>query len=114
MKEHRNIMVKGNIEKIDFLYYTELFAIRNNLNGFVRNGQVDRLYIEAEGDKEQLDELEQYLAVSPLSKYIESIDARAGEMQHFDDFKVIHQKSSSSTKKTIKGKLLTYIHNWFS
>lgn len=114
MKEHRSITVRGNIEKIDFLYYTEVFAIRHNLNGFVKNGQVDQLYLEAEGEKAELNELERYLAVSPLSKYIDNIDVKVGEMKYFDDFRVIHKIRATKPKATIAGKLLIYINNLFS
>lgn len=88
MKEHRDILVKGKVKEIDFLYYTEMFAIKKNINGFIQNGSVSQVYIEAEASKEKLDELEDYLKNSPLGLHVNSLNATPGNLKDFKSFKI--------------------------
>jgi acylphosphatase len=109
MKEHRNITVKGNVKEIDFLYYTELFAIKKNIDGFIQNGSMIRVYIEAEADPELLDDLENFLKGSPLGARVNQIISEKGELKDFDKFKVMHD----SKKKVKKESLLKKAGNIF-
>ncbi len=86
MNEHRRIILFGDVKKIDIPYYTQIFCIDHQLNGFVKNGKPDSLYIEAEGNKEDLEALEQYFRTAPLRIYLTDINVERDEVKGFSDF----------------------------
>jgi acylphosphatase len=72
LKLHVN--VHGRVQGVYFRNFVEEKARELELNGFVRNmpGGVD-LDVEAEGDKEKLDKLLEYLKVGPPDAIIEKV-----------------------------------------
>lgn len=90
MKEHLNIFVQGDVKEIDFLYYTELYAIEKDINGYIQNGSDSRVYIEAEADSELLDQLEEYIKMSPLGARVKNISSEKAPVKDFDRFKAVH------------------------
>ncbi|MFW6224544.1 MAG: acylphosphatase, partial [Bacteroidota bacterium] len=93
--------------------YTEMFAIQNDICGYIENGSVSQVYIEAEGDKQKLDELENYLAGSPLSRHVDSLDSQAGELKDFKRFKVLHDKKTRKKTSFLK-KTTGFLNNLIS
>ncbi|MFO8054651.1 MAG: acylphosphatase [Bacteroidales bacterium] len=115
MKEHRNIEVQGKVKEIDFLYYTELFAIERNINGFIQNGSLSRIYIEAEADESRLDELEDYLKNSPLGLHVTSVNAEKGEVKDYKRFRVKYERRLMKNKKpALTAKVFRLIKKIFS
>ncbi len=113
MKEHRNILVKGNVKAIDFLYYTEMFAIKNDICGYIENGSVSQVYIEVEGDRDKLDKLEKYLAASPFARHVQSLNSQAGELKDFKRFRVSHEKKTRKKASLLK-KTTGFLNNLIS
>lgn len=86
MKQHRRFTVLGQVDKVDFLYYTQMFCIAHKLNGFAKNGKPGRIYVEAEVAQDELDALENYYNNGPLKKYITQVTVEPGEIKNYDGF----------------------------
>jgi len=82
------IKVKGRVQGVWFRKYTFQKALDLGLMGFVKNELDDSVYIEAEGDSEQLNEFINWLyRGSPLSK-VTSVDYKKGPLGNYDAFEI--------------------------
>lgn len=75
---HRTaIIVTGKVQGVYFRKYTQWKAEELQLNGLVRNEPDGSVYIEAEGDQENVDALVKWCHLgSPLSK-VESVQTHS-------------------------------------
>lgn len=99
MKEHLNIHITGKVKQIDFLYYSQLFVQKHDLNGFIQNGSTTNVYVEAEGNPEELQKLVDFYKTGPLSKIIEDMRFEKGEMLDYKKFTVKKEKLPGIEKK---------------
>lgn len=89
LKEHYRITVIGRVQGVWFRKYTKDQADLLKIMGFVQNKQDGCVYIEAEGDKQNLEEFIDWLYQgSPMSKVKEVIWER-GESKSFNKFEII-------------------------
>lgn len=86
MKEHLNIYIKGKVKDIDFIYYSEIKANEFSLNGFIQNGSKTDVYLELEGEKENLDQFIDYIKQGPLSRNTDDLTVEKGELKDFKRF----------------------------
>lgn len=87
-KLHYDIMVKGRVQGVWFRKYTKMEADRLNIEGFVKNLPNGDVYVEAEGDKDQLDTLVKWLHKgSPLS-WVYVVESKENEFQNHKYFEI--------------------------
>ena len=82
------INVKGRVQGVWFRKYTLEKARSIGLKGFVKNEPDDSVYIEAEGDAEQLNEFVSWLYLgAPLSR-VTSVEYEKGPVENYDSFEI--------------------------
>ena len=82
------IYVQGRVQGVWFRKYTLEKARSIGLRGFVKNESDNSVYIEAEGDAEQLNEFVKWLyRGSPLSR-VTSVEYEKGAIENFQSFEV--------------------------
>jgi acylphosphatase len=85
---HYNIMVKGRVQGVNYRATVQAKAHEFNLTGFVRNLNNGSVYIEAEGDHENLSKFIDWCYIgSPLSKVTE-VNSVEADLQNFRTFEV--------------------------
>ena len=89
MKELYCITVIGSVQGVWFRKYTKDQADLLKIKGFVKNRQDGSVYIEAEGEKQNLLEFIDWLYLgSPMSN-VKEVIWEQGESQSFKKFEII-------------------------
>lgn len=85
---HYNILVKGRVQGVNYRATVQAKAHEFNLTGFVRNLNNGNVYIEAEGEQDNLSRFIDWCYIgSPLSKVTEVASVEA-DLQNFRTFEV--------------------------
>ena len=88
MALHVNISVKGKVQGVFFRAYTKKKAEELGLNGFVKNCQDGSVYIEAEGEKNVLEEFINWCYKGSPGSKVESVESSQSKLAHFSFFKI--------------------------
>lgn len=89
MLKHYKIKVLGRVQGVWFRKYAQDSARNFNLTGSVKNQQDGSVYIEAEGEEQNLNSFIEWLHEgSPLSE-VKEVIWEAGLPNHYADFKII-------------------------
>ena len=99
MKKHINIHIAGQVKKMDFIFYSQLFIQKLDLNGFIQNGGETNVYVEVEGEDESLQKLIDFYKDGLLADLIDDIQVENGEMLDYNKFTVKRIKLPSNKKK---------------
>lgn len=86
MTAHLNIKVIGKVQGVWFRAATQEKAIALGLSGFVKNENDGSVYLEAEGEKEKLDELVKWCHIGPPKASVKKVEVKQGEMKNFKKF----------------------------
>lgn len=73
------ILIEGRLQGMNFRYQTQQIAARLGLVGFIRNLSDGRTEIEAQGEKDRVEELLNWCQQEPHSSNIKSIMFRYEE-----------------------------------
>ena len=85
---HYNITVKGKVQGVSYRFCTHIEALKLGLTGFVKNLHSGHVYIEAEGNDEQINKLIDWCYIgSPLSKVTE-VMIEESEVKDFRNFEI--------------------------
>jgi acylphosphatase len=85
---HYNILVKGRVQGVNYRATVQAKAHEFNLTGFVRNLNNGNVYIEAEGDQDDLSKFIDWCYIgSPRSKVTEVSSVEA-DLKNFQTFEV--------------------------
>lgn len=85
---HYNITVKGRVQGVNYRATAQAKAHECNLTGFVRNLTNGSVYIEAEGEAENLSKFIDWCYVgSPRSK-VSEVNSVEAELKNFRTFEV--------------------------
>jgi acylphosphatase len=87
---HYNIEVQGKVQGVFFRASTKEAAQKLGIKGFVQNMGDGSVYIEAEGDKTQLDKLVSWCHEGPAGALVLKVGFSEGEGRHFDGFEIRH------------------------
>ena len=90
--KHYNITISGRVQKIGFRFSAMQAAYRFGIHGFVQNMKNDTVYIEAEGEDEQLNNFFQWCRKGPLGAKVEKIEATEGELKDFKAFDIVSSR----------------------
>ncbi|MCX6273219.1 MAG: acylphosphatase [Bacteroidetes bacterium] len=90
MTSHYTIIVTGQVQKIGFRFHANLEAIRSNLRGFIRNESDGTVYIEAEGDEDNLRHFIKWCHEGPKNAVIQKVDIKKGPLAGYHEFVIRH------------------------
>jgi len=85
---HISATVYGRVQGVLFRSFAQNVARNLGLKGYARNlTSGDAVEVQAEGDKQQLERLVEYLKIGPLSARVERVDVDwSGYSGRFTDF----------------------------
>jgi acylphosphatase len=86
--KHLDIIVHGKVQGVNFRHYTREQALALGVNGFVENRGDGTVYIEAEGNEEQMNNFVEWCRKGPARAEVKSIDKRDGEIQNYSSFDI--------------------------
>lgn len=82
-----HIIVKGTVQGVGFRYYTLRLASSLRLTGFVKNLIDGEVEIEAEGEKQNLQDLIRDLQTKDMAEYISNLQLEWSSYQNkYQDF----------------------------
>ncbi len=89
-KLHYRFRVVGKVQGVWFRKYTCDYAESIQLVGFVENKNDLSVYIEAEGNRQQLKLLETWLYQGSPNSRVDRVDKIEGQLKNFKQFNIKH------------------------
>ncbi len=86
--QHRDIIIKGRVQGVGFRHFARQQARAYGIKGFVKNQPDGSVFIEAEGDKENLSEFIRACKKGPGWSNVDDMDTREGEIKNYSSFEV--------------------------
>lgn len=86
--KHLDIKIFGRVQGVGFRFNTRKRADDLELVGFVRNEPDGSVYVEVEGNKEDLDKFVEWCKKGPSFAKVKRIEKNEGEVKNFEDFKI--------------------------
>lgn len=83
-----NLTITGRVQNVGFRYHTKITADSLNVNGFVKNLYDGSVYVEVEGEDENVDEFVKWCHQGPPRAIVDNVEIERGELKNFDAFKV--------------------------
>ncbi len=84
-----SIQVKGRVQGVYFRVFTQKQANKLGINGFVKNCPDGSVYIEAQGEKQALDQLIAWCHKGPLMAKVTEVDIQPlTETVSYDGFTI--------------------------
>lgn len=88
MQRHVNVKIYGRVQGIFYRATAKEEADKLNIKGFVQNMPDGSVYIEAEGEKDQLDKFIKWCNSGPSMAKVEKIEVSEGQLKNFTGFEV--------------------------
>lgn len=88
MIKHFNINIYGLVQGVFFRSSAKEEAIKLDLTGFAKNMPDGSVYIEAEGEKENLDKFIKWCNSGPMMARVEKVEVSEGSLKNFTDFTI--------------------------
>ena len=84
-----HIFVTGRVQGVFFRQSTRVMAIKNNVNGWVRNLDDGRVEIVAEGENQDIDNLADWCKTGPANSRVDKFELLDEESaDEFENFEV--------------------------
>jgi acylphosphatase len=90
MKKHVNFHIAGKVQGVGFRFSCMEAAYKYNVRGFVKNRSDRSVYIEAEGEEEDLEKFRQWCRKGPLWARVNQFREEPGELKNFESFEIAH------------------------
>jgi len=88
-KERLEISIKGDVQGVNFRYYTKEVAKRLGVTGWIRNEVDGSISLVVEGDPKNLDEFLGWCHEGPPLATVKEVEVRKGEYTgEFDNFEI--------------------------
>jgi acylphosphatase len=84
------IYVTGEVQGVGFRWNAAKEAKNRDITGFVKNLPDGRVYIEAEGTREQLDAYVEWCRKGPGFSFVESISTDVFPPENYKDFRIAY------------------------
>ncbi len=88
--QHLNLRIEGRVQGVGFRFVSRNQARKYNIKGFVRNECDGTVYIEAEGNPEQLSDFIKWCYEGPPAARVTNIKIEEGKLQNFSIFDIRH------------------------
>lgn len=86
MKKHLNIKIYGQVQGVFFRISAKQEADKLGIKGFARNEKDGTVYIEAEGEKNNLDKFLEWCKNGPDAAKVEKIEVTEIPLKNFSEF----------------------------
>lgn len=86
--KHVTMIVKGDVQGVNFRSRIRAKAKELGLTGYVKNASDGSVYIEAEGEEAALTRLADWCRSDPGSARVDEVRVREGSLKNFTDFTV--------------------------
>ncbi len=90
MSKHYNITVKGKVQGVWYRKSTQEKAFSLGIKGYVKNLPNGNVYIEAEGNLDQLKAFLSWCSEGPQFAIVDDISFEETDMQFFEGFEILH------------------------
>ncbi|MCD4698267.1 MAG: acylphosphatase [Bacteroidales bacterium] len=89
MKKHVCFTVKGKVHGVGFRFSCMEAAYRYKVTGYVKNKSDGSVYIEAEGEEENLEEFADWCRKGPVWSRILNVVEEEGTMKNYESFEIV-------------------------
>lgn len=89
MLMHLNIRIFGRVQGVNFRSAAKSSAQRLGIAGFAKNEQGNTVYIEAEGQEENLNKFADWCRGGNSWSKVERVEVKQAEMQNFTEFAIL-------------------------
>lgn len=86
MLKHINIKIYGLVQGVFFRVSAKEQADKLDIKGFAKNEKDGTVYIEAEGNKENLDKFLAWCQAGPNLAQVEKVEITEGPLKNFSNF----------------------------
>jgi acylphosphatase len=91
MKIRIHVLISGRVQGVFFRSETKSKAKNLDIKGWVKNLPDDRVEVVAEGEKDKIEELIQFLKKGTLASRVDNVDVKIGDFKdEFEDFDIIY------------------------
>lgn len=84
--KHLNIKIYGLVQGVFFRATAKKQADKLNIIGFAQNDSDGSVYIEAEGEKKNLDKFLQWCYIGPNMAQVEKVEVTESPLKNFSQF----------------------------
>jgi acylphosphatase len=88
MKKSYSITIHGHVQGVGFRFHAKAKANEFEIAGFVRNQPDGAVFIEAEGEEEQLEAFVAWCRMGPRWARVDSLDVQSIEARNYRGFSV--------------------------
>ncbi|MGM0566637.1 MAG: acylphosphatase [Bacteroidota bacterium] len=88
MKKHVNIRVTGRVQNVGFRLAAQKAASERHVSGFVKNEPDGSVYLEAEGDDDDVDSFIKWCHHGPAWASVEDINISESSTEGYSTFKI--------------------------
>lgn len=88
MMRHLNIQIFGDVQGVTFRFSAKEIADQLNIKGLVKNLPDRSVYIEVEGEEEQLEPLLEWCREGPLGAKVEKVEVSQGPIKNYSEFTI--------------------------
>lgn len=89
MIKHFNIHIYGLVQEVFFRATAKEQAEKFGISGFAKNQSDGSVYIEAEGEENQLNKFVKWCNIGPSMAEVEKVVVNEGKLQNFSTFEVL-------------------------
>ena len=84
-----HVFVTGRVQGVFFRQSTRVMAIKNNVNGWVRNLDDGRVEIVAQGQEQNIDNLSNWCRTGPANSRVDEFELKEESiLEKFENFEV--------------------------
>ncbi len=88
MKRHLNLIIAGKVQHIGFRFMAMQAAYKYGVTGFARKKSNGSIYIEVEGEDDNLHNFMEWCKTGPVGAEIAEIDSTESELKDFKSFDI--------------------------
>lgn len=88
MKKAVLLTVSGRVQNVGFRYHTQKAAQKAGIFGYVKNLYDGSVYIEAEGEEENLDQFILWCHQGPVWARVDNVNIQNSQVQNYKDFSI--------------------------
>lgn len=89
---HVNITVTGKVQKVGFRFMAMQTASQLGVAGIVMNLDNDKVYIEAEGPEDKVEQFTKWCHTGPPWSKVTDIKITRSEVRHYVKFDIVNTK----------------------
>ena len=86
--QHYKITVKGKVQGVHYRTSAQAIALKLDLNGFVKNQYNGDVYIEAEGQEDNLRKLVDWCIIGSTRSEVAEVQSEPGTLKNFGGFEI--------------------------